>query len=266
MPRLLRAALVVVVITAVLMTMRHLHLTDHLSIERMRALIDSAGPLGPLVFIAIFISGFFLPGPEMISVAFGGVLFGPLWGFVYSWIACIIGTALPFILVRYGAQEWAQRALHDRFPRIRALDDRLQRHGVLTVALLRLVFLLAPPLNWSLGATRVLFRDYVLGTGIGILPGLVLTVFLASRIADTGFSSELLTLEVIGPAAALAVLIGIGVAVGHRMMRRSAAARQASGGETNGRPTREPRPVERREKRRRRVAMPEPQRPRQRID
>jgi uncharacterized membrane protein YdjX (TVP38/TMEM64 family) len=266
MPRLLRAALVAIVITAVLMTMRRLHLTDHLSIERMRALIDGAGPLGPVVFIAIFISGFFLPGPEMISVAFGGVLFGPVWGFVYSWIACIIGTALPFILVRYGAQEWAQRALRDRFPRIRALDDRLERQGVLTVALLRLVFLLAPPLNWSLGATRVLFRDYVLGTGIGIVPGLGLTVFLADRIADTGFSSGLLTLEVVGPAAALAVLIGIGLAIGHRVMRRSAAAQQPSDGEAHARTTREPRPVERREKRRGRVAAPEPQHPRQRID
>ena len=266
MPRLLRAALVAIVIALVLMTMHRLHLTDHLSIERMRALIGGAGPLGPVVFIAIFISGFFLPGPEMVSVAFGGVLFGPVWGFVYSWIACIIGTALPFILVRYGAQEWAQRALQDRFPRIRALDDRLERHGVLTVALLRLVFLLAPPLNWSLGATRVLFRDYVLGTGIGILPGLGLTVFLADRIADTGFSSELLTFEVVGPAAALAVLIGIGVAIGHRMMRRSAAAWQAADGETNGSPTRESRPVERREKRRRRMAAPEPQHHRQRID
>jgi len=266
MPRLLRAALVAIVIAVVLMTMRRLHLTDHLSIERMRALIDGAGPLGPLVFIAIFISGFFLPGPEMISVAFGGVLFGTVWGFVYSWIACVIGTALPFILVRYGAQEWAQRALHDRFPRFRALDDRLEHHGVLTVALLRLVFFLAPLLNWSLGATRLLFRDYVIGTGIGILPGIGLTVFLADRIAETGFSSELLTLEVVGPAAVLAVLIGIGVAVGHRMMRRSAAARQASGGESNGRTTREPRPIERREKRRGRVAAPEPQHPRQRID
>jgi uncharacterized membrane protein YdjX (TVP38/TMEM64 family) len=266
MPRLLRAALVALVIAVVLMTMRRLHLTDHLSIERMRALIDGAGPLGPLVFIAIFISGFFLPGPEMISVAFGGVLFGTVWGFVYSWIACVIGTALPFILVRYGAQEWAQRALHDRFPRFRALDDRLEHHGLLTVALLRLVFFLAPLLNWSLGATRLLFRDYVIGTGIGILPGIGLTVFLADRIAETGFSRELLTLEVVGPAAVLAVLIGIGVAVGHRMMRRSAAARQAAGGETNGRTTREPRPVERREKRRGRVAAPEPQHPRQRID
>jgi uncharacterized membrane protein YdjX (TVP38/TMEM64 family) len=244
MPRLLRAALVAVVIAAVVMTMRHFHLTDHLTIERMRALIDGAGPLGPLVFIGIFISGFFLPGPEMLSVAFGGVLFGMVWGFVYSWIACVIGTALPFLLVRYGAQEWAQRALHDRFPRLRALDDRLLHHGVLTVALLRLVFLLAPPLNWSLGATRVRFRDYVLGTGIGILPGVGLTTFLADRISETGFSRELLTLEVIGPAAVLALLIGIGVAIGGRMMRRSAAARRSTGGEPHARTARQPRPVE----------------------
>jgi uncharacterized membrane protein YdjX (TVP38/TMEM64 family) len=168
-----------------------------------------------------------------------------VWGFVYSWIACVIGTALPFILVRYGAQEWAQRALHDRFPRFRALDERLERHGVMTVALLRLVFFLAPLLNWSLGATRVLLRDYVLGTGIGVLPGIALTVFLADRIADRGFSSELLTLEVVGPAAALAVLIGIGLAVGRRMMRRSAAAQQAAHGESHARATRHPRPVER---------------------
>ena len=266
MPRLLRAALVAVVIAVVVMTMRHFHLTDHLTIERMRVLIEDAGPLGPLVFIGIFISGFFLPGPEMLSVAFGGVLFGTVWGFVYSWIACIIGTALPFLLVRYGAQEWAQRALHDRFPRLRALDDRLEHHGVLTVALLRLVFLLAPPLNWSLGATRVRFRDYVLGTGLGILPGVGLTVFLADRISETGFSSELLTIEVIGPAAVLAVLIGIGIAVGRRMMRRSAAVRQASGGESHAREACEARSGERRQKLRGRVAASEPQHPRQRID
>src|SRR5262249_59991973 len=54
--------------------MRRLHLWDPLTVERMRALVESAGPLGPLVFIGIFIAGFFLPGPEIIMVAFGGVL------------------------------------------------------------------------------------------------------------------------------------------------------------------------------------------------
>ena len=39
----------------------------------------------------------------------------------------------------------------ERFPRLRALDDRLERHGVATVVLLRLLLFLAPPLNWALG-------------------------------------------------------------------------------------------------------------------
>src|SRR5262249_59503999 len=176
-PRLLRAVLVTIAITAVVVAMRRLHLWDHFSIDRMRALVDSAGPIGPLVCIGIFIAGFFLPGPEIIMVAIGGVLFGTVWGFVYSWIACILGTAAPFVLVRYSAQAWAQRALHNRFPRIRALDDRLEHHGVATVILLRLVLFLGPPLNWSLGASRVRAGDYALGPGIGLLPRIGPTAF-----------------------------------------------------------------------------------------
>ena len=82
----------------------------------------------------------------------GGVLFGPCWGFVYSWVASVVGTTATFLLVRYTAQAWAQRALRDRFPRLRALDDRLARHGVRDRwSLLRLLLFLAPPLNWALG-------------------------------------------------------------------------------------------------------------------
>src|SRR5262249_18234443 len=245
MPRLLRAVLVTIAITAVVVAMRRLHLWDHFSIDRMRALVDSAGAFGPLVFIGIFIAGFFLPGPEILMVAFGGVLFGTVWGFVYSWIACILGTAAPFVLVRYSAQAWAQRALHNRFPRIRALDDRLERHGVATVILLRLLLFLGPPPRWSLGGSRVRTRDYVRGTGIGILPGIGLTVFLADRISDAGSSSELLTLEVIAPAAALAVLIAIGITVGRRMLRRSVARHAAAGGQADGRASPQARAVER---------------------
>src|SRR5262249_35784634 len=218
MPRLLRAVLVTIAITAVVVVIRRLHLRDHFSIDRMRARDDSAGAFDPLGFIGSFIRGFCLRGPEILMGAFGGVLFGTFWGFVYSWIACILGTPAPVVLVRYSAQAWAQRALQDRFPRIRALDDRLERHGVMTVILLRLLLFPRPPPHWSLGASRVRMRDYVLGTGIGILPGIGLTVFLADRISDAGSSSELLTLEVIGPAAVLFAVIAVGVTLGRRMM------------------------------------------------
>jgi phospholipase D1/2 len=138
-------------------------------------------------------------------------------------VASVVGTAATFLLVRYTAQAWAQRALRERFPRLRALDDRLERHGVATVVLLRLVLFLAPPLNWALGASRVRVRDYVVGTAIGVLPGIGLTVFLADRITAAGSTSELLDWDVLGPAVILALLIAIGVRVGRRLLGGSRA-------------------------------------------
>src|SRR5262249_61071298 len=108
------------------------------------------------------------------------------------------------LLVRYRAPAGAQRALPDRLPRLRALDARLQRHGLVTVVVLRLLLFLAPPLNWALGASRVATADYILGTALGIVPGIGLTVYLADRVTDAGSATELLTAEILGPAIALA--------------------------------------------------------------
>src|SRR5262249_60293824 len=126
--------------------------------------------------------------------------------------------------------------------RIRALDDRLERPGVAPVIVLRLLFFLAPPLNWVLGATRVRLSDYVVGTAIGILPGIALTVFLADRITDARSAADLLTAEVLTPALVLAVLIGAGVTIGRRFLAPSRAREHARGGEPPPRAARRPPP------------------------
>src|SRR4029453_6873722 len=129
MPPALRAALVVLGLAAVLVGLSWLGVWQHLSLDSMRALIDAWGPLGPLVFIAVFVAGFFVPGPEILLVAAGGGLFGAGLGLVCAGVASVVGTATTFLLVRVSAQAWVQRALRERFPRLRALDDRLERHG-----------------------------------------------------------------------------------------------------------------------------------------
>jgi phospholipase D1/2 len=244
MPRALRAALVVLTLAAVLGGLSWLDLWRHLSLDSMRALVEAWGPLGPLVFLAVFVAGFFVPGPEILLVAVGGVLFGPRWGFVYAWVASVLGTATTFLLVRYTAQAWAQRALRERFPRLRALDDRLERHGVATVVLLRLLLFLAPPLNWALGASRVRVRDYVLGTALGVLPGIGLTVFLADRITTAGATSALLDRDVVAPAVILALLIVVGLRVGRRLLTGSATGQETGDGKAHRRAAGEGGPVE----------------------
>ena len=257
MRRPVRAVLGAAAAIAVVVVVRRLDLWGHVDVESMRALVDAWEPLGPLVFIAVFIAGFFIPGPEIILVALGGVLFGTAWGFVYSWIASVLGTAATFLLVRYAAQAWVQRAMHDRLPRLRALDDRLERHGVVTVLVLRL--------NWALGASRVRTADYVLGTALGIVPGTGLTVYLADRVADAGSATELLTVEILGPAIALAILIVAGVAIGQRLLRRSGIRERAAGGEADRRAAGERGELEAGHHRARRVAGRQAEEPRQRL-
>lgn len=192
-----------------------------LSVDGMRRAVEAAGPLGPLVYMAVFVAGFFIPGPEILFAALGGALFGGLRGFAYAYAACLVGTTATFLLVRYTAQEWAQRALRDRFDWVRALDDRLVHHGVVTVLGLRLVLFLAPPLNWTLGATRVRTSHYVLGTALGIVPGLALAVYLGDVLGAAGSLSDLLRPRVVVPvAAALLFAVTIGVAA-HRLLGRA---------------------------------------------
>ena len=208
-----------------------------LTLDGIRALVGAWGPLGPLVFMAIMIGGFFLPGPELLLVAAGGVLFGPVWGFVYAWVAAMVGTAAVFLLVRYTAQDWAQRALRHRFPRLRALDQRLHHNGFALVAVLRLILFLSPPLGWALGASRVRLGDYVLGTAVGILPMMGLAVVFAHRLAGAGSTADMLELDVVLPGAALVLLIVGGLVMGRRILTGPSPERaEPAGGQAHGRP------------------------------
>ena len=48
----------------------------------------------------------------------------------------------------------------------------LDSHPVLTVAMLRLVFLLSGPVNAALAMSRVRYSQYLLGTAVGMLPAM----------------------------------------------------------------------------------------------
>jgi uncharacterized membrane protein YdjX (TVP38/TMEM64 family) len=174
----------------------------HVSRDGMQALLASAGPYGPLLFMAVCVAGVFMHFPEVVLVALGGIALGAPKAFVYGWMACLIGATATFLVVRYLGRDWVQRGLATRFPRLRALDDRLEQHGFRTVLVLRLLLFMAPPLNWALGATRVRLPQYVAGTALGTLPGMATTVYFADAIANRPHGA-------LGPAlvAALAIVL-----------------------------------------------------------
>jgi uncharacterized membrane protein YdjX (TVP38/TMEM64 family) len=119
-------------------------LPRHMSVAEMRALVDAHAPYGPLVFMVIVVAGLFTRVPMMgtVLVAMGAVLFGRLAAFAYGWLAALVGTTAILFLVRAVARDYVQRTLNARSERLRALDERITRHGFGTVLVLRLVLAL----------------------------------------------------------------------------------------------------------------------------
>jgi uncharacterized membrane protein YdjX (TVP38/TMEM64 family) len=185
--------------------------------DGVRARIESYGSLGPLAFMGLVVAGFFVPAPELVLIAVGGAIFGAVEGFLYGWIAAVVGTAIPFLLMRQAVGGFIARAEGVRFRRLRAIDERLAARGFATVLVLRLLFCMAPPLNWALGATRVRWRDYVLGTAIGVTPGIGLGAYLGDAVTDAGSWAALLTPGFVVPALLATTGLVASVLAGRRV-------------------------------------------------
>ena len=91
----------------------------------------------------------------------------------------------------------------------------MERNGIKTVAMLRVLLTMAPPLNWLLGATNIKVRDYIIGTSLGLIPAVVVVIFMVGRLKTITKMSDLLQPEVVG-----AMLVFLTVVVVVLVLRR----------------------------------------------
>jgi uncharacterized membrane protein YdjX (TVP38/TMEM64 family) len=142
---------------------------------------------GPVIVGAAFIPAclFFLPGSPL--TLFGGFAFGGTLRGLAAVAACVsvgstVGASAAFFAGRSLARSWIEKRVAAN-PRFRAIDRAVAEQGFKIVLLARL----SPAfpfnlLNYAFGVTRVSFRDYVLGSWIGMLPGTILYVYIGSTV------------------------------------------------------------------------------------
>lgn len=121
---------------------------------------------------------FMVPGSILTLAA--GVLFGVGLGVALVSLASTLGACCAFLVGRFFAREWVETRL-EAMPRFRALDRAVARRGWLIVLLARLsVVIPYNLLNYALGLTNVGFGAYLFGTLVGMLPAILLYVYLGS--------------------------------------------------------------------------------------
>jgi uncharacterized membrane protein YdjX (TVP38/TMEM64 family) len=173
-------------ITAIILV-RFTPIKNYLTAEALGAFLENAGLWAPLIFIAIYAVGvcIFLPGTLLTGL--GAAIFGAYWGFVYVWFGAMIGAGCAFWIGRTLGREFAASLIGDR---LKKYDDAIERNGFATVLYLRLVYFPFTPLNFGMGLTKVHFRDYFFGTGLGIIVGTFIFTFFIGTLKEVWISGN----------------------------------------------------------------------------
>ena len=193
---LIKAIFLLIFIVAAVAVVRFTGVREFLTVAKLGALLAAAGMWGPLAFILIYTVGVCLFIPGTLLTALGAAIFGPYWGFVYVWVAAMLGASGAFLIGRYLGREFAASLIGDR---LKKYDEAVERNGFATVLYLRLVYFPFTPMNFGMGLTGVRFRDYLWGTGLGILVGTFIFTFFVGTLKEvwaTGHWANLLTWKV----------------------------------------------------------------------
>ena len=181
----------------------------HLEGEGLPALVDRLHAIGrhwwaPAALIAAFvvINLVGIPGTPLTLAA--GVVWGWLAGAAWVMAAIMIGTAVPFLLTRHATPR-LQRTIEKNFG---WAVSKLRGSGLTSVMLLRVVHVFPfAAISYAAGLAGVRWRDYLAGTFLGTLPGVVIYTYLADSILRGVVSPKEAAVRIAIAAALLAALV-----------------------------------------------------------
>ena len=130
---------------------------------------------GLLIFIVLFAVGNLVQIPGWIFLAAAVLALGEAWGGVATYLAAVVSCAFTFWLIRLLGGD-ALRQIKGRW--VQGVLAQLDARPVAGIVLLRTLLQTAPALNYALAMSGVRFRDYLLGTLLGLpLPIALYCVF-----------------------------------------------------------------------------------------
>jgi phospholipase D1/2 len=178
-------------------------------------------PAALLFVLAAYIVGGFAVFPVTILIAATAFAFGPWTALAYSLAGCIASALAIYLVGYYLGRRTVSRFTGHRWNRLHRV---ISRHGTFAVATIR-VIPVAPYsiVNLAAGAVRVRLRDFVLGTIIGMTPGVVGITLFESQLEEMIHDPSGVTLAIL---AAVLTLLLFGAALLRRWLRVGAALRE----------------------------------------
>ena len=173
----------------------------------------------PLLVVLAYTPASFIMFPRWLITMTAVLAFGPWKGFVYAMSGVILAGIATFLPGRLVERDTVKRLAG---PRLKPVAKFMERKGLIAVTLVRLVPIAPfPVVNLVMGAMRVKLWHFVLGTFLGMLPGMIAATVLSDQLAAAIEDPTHVNFWMI--AGAVAMLAGLAF-FGQRYMRRHSAA------------------------------------------
>lgn len=179
---LLASAIVCAVVVAVALIWRFTPLSEAAKPERVAQWLETFAHLkwAPAVVVAVYVLGGLVMLPVMGLSAATAMVFKPAVAVATSFTGTMLSAALLYAL---GARFLRGRTKRLFGARMERIEKAFSRQGIVAVASVRMVPL-APftIVNLAAGAIGVRFRDYMLGTALGLAPGITVISLFGNRV------------------------------------------------------------------------------------
>jgi uncharacterized membrane protein YdjX (TVP38/TMEM64 family) len=110
------------------------------------------------------------------------LVLGPVLGFACAAVGVLLAATATFGIGRFLGREPLRRWLGERLEK---LEKRITDRGIVAIALIRKVPV-APftIVNMLVGAIGVRYRDFIIGTALGMIPGIAAFAFVSDRVVN----------------------------------------------------------------------------------
>ncbi|NNE73743.1 MAG: TVP38/TMEM64 family protein [Acidimicrobiales bacterium] len=167
--------------------------------EELQEFVERRGVWGPVLFVLLMwlVQPFGVPGAVFMVPA--GLVWSLPAAVALSWIGNMGASTIAFLAARRLGRDWVAGRMP---PKVQRWDDRLANGGLPEVIALRVVTGQLPPADWMLGVSSVRWPPFLIGTAIGILPGIFLVL-----VAGVGVVSWLAERPIVAIAGTVGIVV-----------------------------------------------------------
>ena len=136
----------------------------------------------PLALIASYTPATLVMFPRWLITLAAVAIFGPWHAFIYAELGVLLAAICGYVAGTFVGLDTVRRRAG---PRLNQLKRLLRRRGITAVTIVRLVPI-APfiVVNVAMGAMRIRWHHYLIGTFLGMLPGMLATTVLGDQLTE----------------------------------------------------------------------------------